>query len=228
MNTVVGGTGAGALGSVTQLAGLAGQTAGLMQQAGQRAGGAPNLVNFALSLGQSALGFLSASGLGSRDGVVSGRSPRSDQGTALAASGDGVGQAIGALFQLPGIMNTVVGNFKSDTIGIARAEQIGVSKVTNVGKTSLEKVGQVKKIEVGGRFEIEVKDVIFSTTEKHTMIASDKIILAAPGGVIEINKQGVFIKAKKIEFKANSINFKRGSDGKNTKKPLAEDCSKKK
>ncbi|EJN05781.1 type VI secretion system tip protein TssI/VgrG [Phyllobacterium sp. YR531] len=228
MNMVVGGTGADAMGLVTQIAGLAGQTAGLMQQAGQKAGGAPNLINFAMSLGQSALGFLSASGLGAREGVVSGPSPRSDQGTALAASGDGMGKATGSLFQLPGIMNTIVSNFKSDTIGVARAEQIGVSKVTNVGKTSLEKVGQIKKIQVGGRFEIEVKDVIFSTTEKHTMIASDKIILAAPGGVIEINKQGVFIKAKKIEFKANSINFKRGSDGKNTKKPLAEDCSKKK
>ncbi|MFD1747605.1 type VI secretion system tip protein VgrG, partial [Rhizobium helianthi] len=108
-----------------------------------------------------------------------------------------------------------------------RAEQIGVSKVTNVGQTSLESVGKTKKQTVGERYEITVGKAILSQTENHTMIASDKIVLAAPGGVIEINKNGVFIKATKFEVKSNSINFKRGSAGKNTNKPFAEDCSKK-
>ncbi len=228
MNMVVGGTGASALGLMGQVAGLAGQTAGLLQQAGQVAGGGgPNLINFAMSLGQSALGFLGAAGLGAREGVVSGSNPRADQGTNLTASGNGMGNAAGALFQMPGVMNTIVGNFKSDTIGIARVEQIGMSKVTNVGQTSLEKVGKTKKTTIGERYEIAVGKAILSQTENHTMIASDKIVLAAPGGTIEINKQGVFIKAKVFEVKANSINFKRGSGGKSTNKPFAEDCSKK-
>ncbi|PYG53236.1 type VI secretion system secreted protein VgrG, partial [Rhizobium sp. UGM030330-04] len=120
-----------------------------------------------------------------------------------------------------------VSTFKSDSVGVARAEQIGVSKVTNVGQTSLESVGKTKKTTVGERYEINVGKAIFTQTENHTVIVSDKIVLAAPGGVIEINKNGVFIKASKFEVKANAVNFKRGSAGKSTNKPFAEDCSKK-
>ena len=197
MNTVIGGTGAGALGLIGPLAGLASQTASLMQQAGQVAGGAPNLVNFALSLGQSALGFLSAGGLGARDGVVSGSNPRADQGTNLAASGDGMGNATGALFQLPGIMNTVVGNFKSDTIGISHAEQIGVSKVTNVGVTSMEKVGKFKKTEVGEEFVIKVGKSELILREDGTVIllgSNFNFTASGPvqinGSVVDLNKPG--------------------------------------
>lgn len=232
MNMVVGGTGGGALGLVAQMAGLAGQTAGLMQQAGQIAGGAPNLVNFAMSLGQSALGFLSATGLGSRDGVVSGPSPRSDQGTALAASGDGMGQATGALFSLPGIMNTVVGNFKSDTIGIARAEQIGVSKVTNVGQTQITtvgkeqrtKVGKTIRMEVGELFDLWTHKKFLGRSEMWTITASDKILLTAPGGSIEINKKGIRIRGLKVDIEGNQINFKKGGPGKKSDKGFAEEC----
>ncbi|ASY66746.1 VgrG protein (plasmid) [Sinorhizobium sojae CCBAU 05684] len=228
MNTVVGGTGPMAMALMGAVQGLSGHTAGLLSQAGQIAGGGgPALAAFAGTLASSALGFLDAGGLGSREGVVADASPRADAGTALAGSGTGVGDAASGLFPLPGIMNTIVGSFKSDTIGVARAEQIGVSKVTNVGQTSLEKAGKTKKTTVGERYEITVGKAILSQTENHTMIASDKIVLAAPGGIIEINKQGVFIKAKKFEVKANSVNFKRGSGGKNTTKPFAEDCSKK-
>ncbi|MHC1550375.1 type VI secretion system Vgr family protein [Phyllobacterium sp. K27] len=224
MNMVVGGTGAGALGLVAQVAGLAGQTAGLMQQAGQVAGGAPNLVNFAMSLGQSALGFLSATGLGARDGVVSGPSPRSDQGTALAASGDGMGQATGALFQLPGIMNTIVGNFKSDTIGVARAEQIGVSKVTNIGSTHFTQIGKEQNTKVGETIKIEVGQLynIVSGEKYHgeaktwEIYADDEIRLSAPGGYITINKKGIKLYALKIDIEGNAINFKKGGPGKGT------------
>jgi len=129
MNTVVGGTGPGAMALMAAVQGLAGQTATLLGQAGQIAGGGgPGLAAFAGTLASSALGFLGAGGLGSRQGVVSGPSPRADAGTALAGSGTGVGDAASSLFPLPGIMNTIVGSFKSDTVGVARVEQIGVSK----------------------------------------------------------------------------------------------------
>ncbi|MEP7455229.1 type VI secretion system tip protein TssI/VgrG [Phyllobacterium sp. SB3] len=222
MNMVVGGTGGNALALVSQMAGLAGQTAGLMQQAGQTAGGAPNLVNFAMSLGQSALGFLSATGLGSRDGVVSGPSPRSDQGTALAASGDGMGQATGALFQLPGIMNTIVGNFKSDTIGVARAEQIGVSKVTNIGSTHFTqigkeqntKVGETIKVEVGKLYNIVSGEKYHGEAKTWEIYADDEIRLSTPGGYITLNKKGIKLYALKIDIEGNAINFKKGGPGK--------------
>ncbi|MEJ1124097.1 PAAR domain-containing protein [Phyllobacterium sp. CCNWLW183] len=71
-------------------------------------------------------------------------------------SHDGMGQATGALFQLAGIMNTNVGNFKSDTIGVARAEQIGVGKVTNIGSTHFTQIGKEQNTKVGETIKIEV------------------------------------------------------------------------
>jgi type VI secretion system secreted protein VgrG len=83
-----------AMALMSAVQGLAGQTATLLGQAGQIAGGGgPGLAAFAGTLASSALGFLSAGGLGSRQGVVSGPSPRADAGTALAGSGSGVGDA---------------------------------------------------------------------------------------------------------------------------------------
>lgn len=219
MNMVVGGAGASALGLVAQMAALSGQTAGMMQQAGKD--GPPDLANFAGALGQSALGFLSAAGLGARDGVVSGASPRSDQGTALAAAGDGMGQATGGLFQLPGIMNTVVGNFKSDTIGIARAEQIGMTKVTNVGQAHFTQIGKEQNTAVGEKISISVGKLynIVSGAKYHgeakvwEIYADDEIRLSAPGGYITINKTGIRLHALKIDIEGNQINFKKGGKG---------------
>lgn len=198
MNTVVGGTGPAAMALMSAVQGLAGQTATLLGQAGQIAGGGgPGLAAFAGTLASSALGFLSAAGLGSRQGVVSGTSPRADAGTALADSGSGVGSDASSLFPLPGIMNTIVGSFKSDTVGVARVEQIGVSKVTNVGQTSLEKVGKFKKVIVGEEFVIECGASKFIMRKDGTVIILGthfNFTASGPtqinGVVVDLNKPG--------------------------------------
>ncbi|MCQ1835103.1 type VI secretion system tip protein TssI/VgrG [Neorhizobium galegae] len=198
MNTVVGGTGPMATALMGAVQGLAGQTATLLGQAGQiGGGGGPGLAAFAGTLASSALGFLNAGGLGSRQGVVSGPSPRADAGTALAGSGTGVGDAASSLFPLPGIMNTIVGSFKSDTVGVARVEQIGVSKVTNVGQTSLEKVGKFKKVIVGEEFVIECGASKFIMRQDGTVIILGthfNFTASGPtqinGKVVDLNKPG--------------------------------------
>ncbi|NKJ09417.1 type VI secretion system tip protein TssI/VgrG [Rhizobium sp. SG741] len=198
VNTVVGGTGPMAVALMGAVQGLSGQTAGLLSQAGQIAGGGgAGLAAFAGTLASSALGFLSAGGLGSREGVVSGPSPRADAGTALAGSGSGVGSAASDLFPLPGIMNTIVGSFKSDTVGVARVEQIGVSKVTNVGQTSLEKVGKFKKVIVGEEFVIECGASKFIMRQDGTVIILGthfNFTASGPtqinGKVVDLNKPG--------------------------------------
>ncbi|QBF32701.1 fimbrial protein [Thalassococcus sp. S3] len=158
MNTVVGGTGVSAFALMSGVQGLAGQTSGLLQEAGSIAGAGGNaaLTAFAGTLASSALGFLGMGGLASRSGVVGGASNRPDAGRALGDAGSGVGAAAAGLFPMPGVMNTIVGSFKSDTIGVARAEQIGMSKVTNIGQTAIENVGKAKKLVVGEEYVIEV------------------------------------------------------------------------
>ncbi|MFT4133515.1 type VI secretion system Vgr family protein [Labrys sp. (in: a-proteobacteria)] len=188
----VGGTGAGALGALAGVAGLAGHTAGLLQQAGAIAGDSgPALGSFAMSVASSALGFLSGGGLSARDGVVSGSNPRADAGTALAGAGTGVGQDVGGLFSLPGMMYTVAGTFKHDSIGIARAEQIGMSKVTNVGIAALESVGKFKKIAVGEEFVIEV--------------GNSKLVMKSNGEVIILGKKFNFVATEHFQMRGKPI-----------------------
>jgi type VI secretion system secreted protein VgrG len=222
VNTVVGGTGPMAMMAMAGVQALSGQTAGLLAQAGQIAGGGgPGLANFATTLASSALGFLGAGGLMSREGVVAGSSPRADAGTALAGSGTGVGQDASSLFPLPGIMNTIVGAFKSDTIGVARAEQIGVSKVTNVGMTQITNVGKEQRTSVGTTINVEVGKLynIVSGEKYHgeakvwEIYADEKILLSTRGGYIELNNSGIRIHGLKIDIEGNQINFKRGGPG---------------
>lgn len=222
LNMVVGGTGLGALGTLAGVAGLAAQTAGLLQQAGKLAGGGgASLGSFAMTLASSALGFLSGGGLKSRDGVVSGPSPKKDAGVALTGSGAGMGDDAGGLLPLPGVMNTIVGSFKSDSIGIARVEQIGLSKVTNVGQTQMTQVGKEQHTKVGKKISIEVGELynLVSAEKFHgeakiwEIFVDDEIRLTAPGGYISINKNGIRLHALKIDIEGNQINFKKGGPG---------------
>ncbi|NSZ13526.1 type VI secretion system tip protein VgrG, partial [Agrobacterium fabrum] len=119
--------------------------------------------------------------------------PRADAGTALAGSGSGVGSDASGLFPLPGIMNTIVSTFKSDSVGVARAEQIGVSKVTNVGQTSLESVGKFKKIAVGEEFVIECGD--------------SKFIMKANGEVIILGKTFNFVATDHFQLRGKPIDL---------------------
>jgi len=208
MNTVVGGTGPMAMALMGAVQGMAGQTAGLLSQAGQIAGGAgPGLAAFAGTLASSALGFLSIGGLGNREGVVSGPSPRSDAGTALASSGTGVGADASSLFPLSGIMNTIVGSFQSTSVGVAKAEQIGVSKVTNIV------VGEKITVNVGKLYGLVAGEKYRGESKVWEVFAEDKIFLSAPGGYIEINKTGIRLYALKIDIEGNQINFKKGGPG---------------
>lgn len=234
MNVTVGGTGAMAMGLMAQVAGLAGNTSSLLTQAGALAGGGggPALGAFATSLASSALGFLNGGGLSAREGVVAGSNPRSDAGTALAGSGAGVGQAVSGLFSLPGVMNTIVGSFASQTVGVASAEQIGVSKVTNVGQTQMTKVGKEQRTKVGKTIRMEVGELFdlwshkqfLGRSETWTIAAKDKIVFTAPGGFIEINRQGIRIRGLKVDIEGNAINFRKGGPGKRSDKGFAEEC----
>ncbi len=194
VNTVVGGTGPLAMMAMAGVQALSGHTAGLLSQAAQIAGASgPGVSAFATTLASSALGFLGSGGLTSREGVVAGASPRADAGTALAGSGSGVGSDASGLFPLPGIMNTIVSTFKSDSVGVARAEQIGVSKVTNVGQTSLESVGKFKKIAVGEEFVIECGD--------------SKFIMKANGEVIILGKTFNFVATDHFQLRGKPIDL---------------------
>jgi type VI secretion system secreted protein VgrG len=157
VNLTVGGAGPMAIALMGQLGSLAPLTAGLLQQAGGVAGAGQGPGGImAAGIGSSALGFLSGSGLASREGVVAGPSPVADAGDALRQAGAGVGADVGGILAaLPGVMNTVVGAVSTRSVGVADVEQVGVSKVVNVGSVSLESVGKYKKIAVGEEFVIE-------------------------------------------------------------------------
>ncbi|WP_320203981.1 type VI secretion system tip protein TssI/VgrG [Agrobacterium rosae] len=238
VNTVVGGTGPMAMMAMAGVQALSGQTAGLLSQAAQFAGGGgPGIAAFATTLASSALGFLGAGGMSSREGVVSGPSPRSDAGTALAGSGTGVGSDASGLFPLPGIMNTIIGAFQSTSVGVAKAEQIGVSKVTNIGQTEVRQVGKQQNLTIGKEQFVEIGTGQYTRVgEKITVnvgklynlvseekyhgeakvweiFADDEIRLSTPGGYISLTKSGIKLFALKIDIEGNQINFKKGGPG---------------
>ena len=188
LHTTVGGTGAQALGALAGVASIAGQTAGLLQQAGNLAGGGSDaLGSFAASIGGSALGFLSGGGLGSRQGVVAGSPPGDDAGEALAKSGDGVGQDVGSILPMGGVMNTVVSLFQSNSVGVAGVEQLGLAKVTNVGLAHVVNVGQAQQVTIGKTAKTEVGktfDVIVG--EKFTITCGKSQFTMDKDGMVTI------------------------------------------
>ena len=72
-------------------------------------------------------------------------------------------------------------------------------------------VGKMMKTKVGEDYELETKKSIFNRTVKHTLHAKDKFIIGGPGGTIIIDKNGVTIKARKLNIKAPAVNFLSGS-----------------
>lgn len=198
LNMVVGGTGSSAMKALTGVMGLAGQTANLLKQSGDIAGGGgPALGAFGLTLASSALGFLSGGGQKARKGVVSGPDPRADAGVDLTASGTGIGKDAGGFFPLPGIMNTVVQSFQSTSVGVAQVEQIGMSKVTNVGQTQVTNVGKFSKTIVGEEFVIECGASKFIMRKDGTVIilgTNFNFTASGPtqinGKVVDLNKPG--------------------------------------
>jgi type VI secretion system secreted protein VgrG len=194
VNTVVGGTGPMAMLAMAGVQSLSGHTAGLLNQAAEIAGGGgPGVSAFVSTIASSALGFLGAGGMGGREGVVAGPSPRADAGTALASAGTGVGEDASGLFPLPGIMNTIVGSFQSTSVGVAKVEQVGISKVTNVGQTSIESVGKYKKIAVGEEFVIECGD--------------SKFIMKSNGEVIILGKKFNFVATDHFQLRGRPIDL---------------------
>jgi len=228
MNTVVGGTGTGAFSLLASLSGLAAQTGEMLKKSGAVSGGGMPLASFATSLGASALGFLSSSGLKSRNGVLEAAEDGSDANDGLRKAGAAMGESADTIFSLPGVMNNVVSNFRSDTTGVASVEQVGLTKVVNVGVASVEQVGKTKEVDVGTDLKISAKKSIFTRTKKHMLLAKDKFVIAGPGGSITIDNSGITIKAKRLVVRSPSVDFISGSPAQQealkTDKPFAQEC----
>ena len=208
LHMTVGGAGAAALGAMAGVAGLADLTSTMLQQAGD---GDAGIGAFAASISGSALGFLSGGGLGSRQGVVAGSPPGDDAGEALAKAGDGMGQDVGSILPIGGVMNTIVSLFKSDSVGVAHAEQIGQVKIVNVGRshstfigkthshivgeTSDNRVGKQHALTVNGTSHYKVKTGLKIESGQAAEFLSGKTMIIDGGDILEISaKQRIILK----------------------------------
>jgi type VI secretion system secreted protein VgrG len=129
-----------------------------------------------------------------------------------------------------GIMTTTVEKFRSDTTGIASTEQVGAVKTTVVGGAYMIAVGAIMKILVGAKYDLQANTSIMARTKKHTLTASEKFVIAGPGGSITIDSSGITIKATKIDIKSPSVNFTAGApdavEALSSDKPFVQDCKK--
>ena len=230
INLTVGATGAGPAGFLSGLAGLSSHSAGLLEEAGKEADTPSSLGRYAKTLSGTTLGYLSGAALGKRGGVVAGGDPIADGGRELTESGQGVGDAAGGLFPMPGVMYTVVTAFRSDTVGLASVEQVGMARVVNVGGAAMEAVGKRKGLVVGETYDYESKDAIAGRAVTHRLSATEEFVIAGPGGSIIIDKSGVTIKTKHLKVKSPKVDFTSGSapqaDALASTDPFVQECPK--
>jgi type VI secretion system secreted protein VgrG len=250
INWTIGGTGAGAAPLMAPFVGMAGITASLLgqaltaavepggQQAGQSSGDPVQSAMSTLSgaadtmmpsLASSLIGLLSQSGIEAQQGVWHGPSPRPDAGTALAAAGNLFGQAVGNLFNLPGMHNHITGTMRTDHCGCAHVEQVGTSKVTHVGSTFATKVGkawtlivgQDASTKVGNDWTVAVKhrasiaageNIMLNAAKDVSVIADDSIVLGATNDITQSAKT-VLIHADTITLDTGNASIELDKDG---------------
>ncbi|KZL20247.1 hypothetical protein PsAD2_01544 [Pseudovibrio axinellae] len=219
MNLSVGGGGAagGLLGALGGLVKSGGKTS---KKGAKKAGSAP-VTDFAAVVAKVGAGAEAQSVNAGVDFLKTGEH-FSEGGKAQAGAGSVIGGMLSKFMPGSGTLSVVVEKFRSDTIGMARTEQIGMMKNTVVGAIQTIMVGKQSKLTVGEKYDVEVGKKITSRTKVHTIMAKDKIVLAAPGGQIEISQSGITIKGKQNDLLAPSINLKGGSGGKDTDKAMQD------
>lgn len=120
-----------------------------------------------------------------------------------------VGETVGAVMPVSGVMNTIIEKAKSDTIGIARTEQIGFLKNTYVGKVQNTVVGELQHLEVGQTQTTAVgKNMSITVGEDFTVaVGKSRLIMTRDGTIIlrgvrvEIeSERHVKIETKLIDF----------------------------
>ncbi|PXF64392.1 type VI secretion system Vgr family protein [Kangiella spongicola] len=120
-----------------------------------------------------------------------------------------------------------IGNDRKTKIGNDVELKVGRNSQVEITKDLLENVNNHRKEytyanhweEVGGHYEhkvkgkydLEVVEKIFSRTTEHTLHASDKVIIAGPGGSITIDSGGITLEGKEINIKGSAINMGSGS-----------------
>ncbi|WP_234889892.1 type VI secretion system tip protein TssI/VgrG (plasmid) [Agrobacterium vitis] len=172
VHLTVGAIGVGAQWQAKRYSEMAKVTATMLDEAGRDSGRPSEIKPFTDAISGLALGYFDSQSLDARDNLISNASPRTDAGDMMRASGSLVGEVMSNLFPQTGVMNTVVGSFRSETVGMASVEQVGVTKVVNVGKTLQSNIGKKsvsvvgdeqethvgkrKSINVGNEFTIEV------------------------------------------------------------------------
>ena len=198
-NLTVGATGARATALMEPLLSMAGETAGLLGEALSTAGStSTGIISIIQQLASSTIGIMSPAGQSAQQNVWNGPNARIDAGTALASAGNILGEAGQRLFSMPGMMNTIVGTMRTDSIGVAHAMQIGTCQVVNVGKTKFENIGEFLKITVGlstltmdalGNVTISGSNLLCDFAETITLNAGGAISFNA-GGAIALDAGG--------------------------------------
>ncbi|MFS4439335.1 bacteriophage T4 gp5 trimerization domain-containing protein, partial [Paracoccaceae bacterium GXU_MW_L88] len=217
INLTIGGTGAKAAALMGSFAGMAAQTAKMLEETGTQPGTSDTqalaIKGMAASMAGSTLGFFSGTGLGDRDGVVQSGDATADGGAGLQGKATALSNDTTSMLSVPGVVNTVYGNFKTDSVGVSLAEQVGVSKISNIGATLIENVGTLKKsnigekmiTDVGVRMETTVGEVQTETIGKFkkTKVGKEFVIECGASKFIMREDGSVTILGTKFNFTAS-------------------------
>ncbi len=93
----------------------------------------------------------------------------------------------GILSGLSGVMNTVVGNVTTRSVGVADVQTVGVSEVVHVGETYLTDVGNYHKITVGEEFVTEVGEAKFTMKQDGSVLILGTSFDFTSTGPVQLN-----------------------------------------
>ncbi len=106
---------------------------------------------------------------------------------------------------------TTVGLNNVTTVGVTQTLAVGVSRAETIGMIDNQFVGAIRSVVVGSIHSLVAIKSLFFKSRNIISSAEEKLLLQGPGGMIEINKEGIIINAKKVAIRAASVAIDGGS-----------------
>lgn len=194
MNLTIGGGKIGFLGLIGGLGGVLGAGADEMIKGAEEVSN-PILSSLTAGLVGTSLAGEAATSPGVQSFASAGRN-REVAGADQIEKGTQLGQLVGKVMPVSGIMNTVIEKAKSDTIGLARTEQIGLLKNTVVGQVQTTTVGKTQRTKVG-----ETQTTVVGKHKK-TVVGEEYVIEVGKSKLVMKSDGTVLLTGVRFNFEA--------------------------
>ena len=248
LSRVVGALGAQARMDFNRYSGMAAVTAKMLRETSERNDDADGVAELASAVEAWDVGFYNGRSEEARIATSGAAGVEKDAGGKFGDDATRHGDELDKLMSEPGVLNSLIARFRTDTIGVARVEQVGAIRVSNVGKAESINVGEnqittvgtkqethvgsQKTIHVGETFDIEVGErfsvkvggttLVMNADGRITLKGARMTVLKGGGAGLVIGPGPVLYSPVLVKGAAPGVNGP--GVPKLTRKPFAEEC----